>query len=131
MKTQHTPGPWEIDATDCPIIINGSNQDGPDCVCTIPISAPSFTYAYTAEVALSNAQLIAAAPELLDALKALARLPIETCPRCDGTGQREHGGINEACGQCGGTGKETGNPHPDEILQARAAIAKATSEPTE
>lgn len=75
--------------------------------------------------AQANAQLAACLPELLEAAKVLARLGIETCPRCGGEGWTVQ--KNEACGQCGGTGKDTSNPHPDDIMAARAAIAKATT----
>jgi DnaJ-class molecular chaperone len=74
-----------------------------------------------------TAILVSVVPELLEVCKALARLGIERCPRCDGTGRREHGAVVEACGQCGGTGEETFNPHPDEIRAARAALSKAES----
>lgn len=79
MKTQHTPGPWRV---------NGRSIDATDvCVATIETiyRAPAGSYydrAYVAETE-ANARLIAAAPELLDALRAvLASLP-EDVPTYD------------------------------------------------
>jgi hypothetical protein len=58
MKTTHTPGPWSIDETTGinfrPIYLIESNGDA---VCNTP--------------KLADARLIAAAPELLEALKGL------------------------------------------------------------
>lgn len=65
--------------------------------------------------------------ELLDALRAFARLGVEDCEHCAGTGQCEDSHNDIACSRCGGVGElVTGFPHPDDILNARAAIAKAT-----
>lgn len=66
------------------------------------------------------------AAKLLQACEMLARLGIETCPRCGGDGLRYFDKTkSEACGQCGGTGKETFNPSPDDIMFARAVILEA------
>jgi hypothetical protein len=116
-ETTHTPGPWRIG--DAGNTIFGPKQE--DCSAVMIASVLNARGAKK-----TNARLIASAPELLEACKSLARLAIEKCPRCDGTGKQECGETNEACGQCGGTGEETHNPHPDEIRRARAAIAKAT-----
>jgi hypothetical protein len=79
---------------------------------------------FESEEQKANARLIAAAPELLEALKPFSKLGIETCDKCGGDGK--HGVTNQACTQCGGVGEVVvGFPHPDDIIQARAAIAKA------
>lgn len=129
---QHTPGPWVLmhlpfSDTDCGIDLKGNN--GNTLIATFPtLEKVEGIAAIPGEEDAANLLLIAAAPDLLEACKALANLAIEKCPRCDGTGKRECGEVNEACSQCGGTGEETFNPHPDEIRQARAAIAKATGQ---
>lgn len=74
----------------------------------------------------ANARLIAAAPEMLKALRYFAHLGIETCSRCGGDGKASQ--VNEACAQCGGTGKDTHNPDPGEIERARALLARLEGE---
>lgn len=62
MNTKHTPGPWAIDAgLDGAVIYNGSGT-----IANVPedLLASSF-----------NARLIAAAPELLEALIGLLNAP--------------------------------------------------------
>lgn len=70
MKTKHTPGPWEIIHT----------EKNPGKVDQIHVGKPDYTVcrvmAY-GENAMANARLIAAAPDLLKALKDLVE-------RCDG-----------------------------------------------
>lgn len=55
----------------------------------------------TSEERAANASLIAAAPELLEALKAFARAIISGCDFCADTGKRK----DEACHHCGGRGR--------------------------
>lgn len=74
-KTQHTPGPWEYDTEladagnkSTPIYTEapGADADLFEAVCIIPhddITAAGYTQIK------ANARLIAAAPDLLDALK--------------------------------------------------------------
>lgn len=94
MTKSHTPGPWEVDDV---LSSQASNA----------ISAPTWGMLATVskgtakddeKEALANARLIAAAPELLEALKAL-------CVRWKGNPDNYS--------------------HAAEIRQARAAIAKA------
>ena len=76
MTTKHTPGPWTID----PRYVNEPVQEvyGPDCVVGdaragfVPQNDRERKLA--GEVAHANARLIAAAPELLEALRELAAL---------------------------------------------------------
>lgn len=70
-KQMHTPGPWYIDE-DCKVWGNSQCVDGSDCgMCQIPV-ATSLAEDDGQEEA--NARLIAAAPELLFALKAIIAL---------------------------------------------------------
>jgi hypothetical protein len=65
----HTPGPWEVDATGWPIIVNGpEDENGLDMVCFIE-AADVNSDGYQSHTAEANARLIAAAPELLAALQ--------------------------------------------------------------
>ena len=61
MKTEHTPGPWVINESKNIIFIPTSF--GNDIVCTITNGG------HIKEVSDANARLIAAAPEMLEALK--------------------------------------------------------------
>lgn len=72
-RETHTPGPWECDTVDQPIVINGpADAEGHDVICTIMDSeCKNQTYAYPPEVAAANARLIAQAPALLDLLETL------------------------------------------------------------
>lgn len=65
-QTQHTPGPWKV-------IKPGYNMRGKyaNCHGIAPEAGPVFAYLPNAvDVQQANARLIAAAPELLAALKA-------------------------------------------------------------
>ena len=59
MKAQHTPGPWQQSARQPYSVIGTCARD----ICMILDSG--------SDIQKANARLIAAAPELLDALKAL------------------------------------------------------------
>lgn len=63
MNTKHTPGPWRINQYDEPVDASGEN-----------IRAKGLALTNTDE-AKANTRLIAAAPELLAALKAWADNP--------------------------------------------------------
>jgi len=93
---KHTPGPWTF--TKARTIIHISNGVRP--IAEVPCRADKRTVYPEAE---ANARLIAAAPEMLEALKAFAEMP---------------------------TSDESPGTHPDHdmdelIFAARAAIAKA------
>jgi|SRR6185312_8733360 len=61
MKAQHTPGPWQV------VWLVGDADEHPTEVCT---SDPNHRVAFmTSNGRLADARLIAAAPELLDALR--------------------------------------------------------------
>ena len=67
----HTPGPWSIDDAGAWINIYGSESDDANIVAKIEITDGSTDYLHDQETARANARLIAAAPELLEALEAL------------------------------------------------------------
>lgn len=93
MKQQHTPGPWRVSADGVEVGSADSFKPFGGCGCC---GSPWMT-ADDPEVAKADARLIAAAPELLEALQLAVR-------------QNEHDMVM------------TG----DELRLARAAIAKAT-----
>ena len=69
MGTKHTPGPWHTDTggAGCEFVIENQNQGyGAYTIAEIPEYLESD---YTRETIAANAQLIAAAPELLEALE--------------------------------------------------------------
>ncbi|WP_164241985.1 hypothetical protein [Stenotrophomonas maltophilia] len=72
MSSKHTPGPWGIEQTDDTNWIGFMRPDGKKVeliVCTT--SRDNFFKPETQERNDANARLIAAAPELLEALKGL------------------------------------------------------------
>lgn len=70
VKTQHTPGPWTVDVS-LPGIVEIRDSEK-RMLCTV--YAPDYTnHPVTAEEAEANANLIAAAPELLEALEDAVR----------------------------------------------------------
>jgi hypothetical protein len=83
----HTPGPWKVksrDATSHRVIGGGGT-----------IATIITTSKHPPEVKLANARLIAAAPQLLEALQALEWLDIQRytavfCPRCFQTKKEGH-----------------------------------------
>jgi hypothetical protein len=63
MKTNHTPGPWNVEENSSPPLIWGNDYEKPIAEVELHRSYAS----YGDGEAQANAQLIAAAPELLDA----------------------------------------------------------------
>ena len=61
MKATHTPGPWKVSENGCDI--ETAHKDSPTGICTM------FAY----EKSDADAAIIAAAPELLEALEALTK----------------------------------------------------------
>jgi hypothetical protein len=89
MNTQHTPGPWEVRKGE-PWVIAKAYGDMKSVVhLNLPVDQ--------SESQKADARLIAAAPDLLEALQYMANV----CPAIDSTGDDAH-------------------------IKARAAIAKAT-----
>ena len=79
MSEKHTPGPWKV-YDDGDMWIAPSDGDAP-IVCDICPHGEEFVYSLEDD---ANAHLIAAAPELLEALKvAQAWIADESCP-CEG-----------------------------------------------
>ena len=106
MNTKHTPSPWRL-STINPHAVNANSKD-----LTIGIATTHGTddanysdFFPSTEEAKANARLIAAAPELLDALVELTKW------------------ANVA-----GCGREEGSVLDQNINAARAAIAKATNQ---
>lgn len=65
MQAKHTQGPWEVDGN---IAVRSSGPDGRQvCLCEITVRGRDHSETY--DEAAANARIIAAAPELLDALK--------------------------------------------------------------
>ena len=60
--SKHTPGPWHINE-NCPTAVNGPTE-APGVIVDLADNCDD-------EEAIPNAQLIAAAPEMLDALEAI------------------------------------------------------------
>ena len=119
----HTPGPWdwepEGDGENCasePYVYaqNVDHRDGSQpiiALCYVPTSLENRYYGVDVDSEeVDNARLIAAAPELLEALEAVELLARDLLLKIDG-GKSERNG----CLPC-------------EISQARAAIAKAKGE---
>ena len=76
-KAQHTPGPWNTGG------IANPNSDRPHTSVWGPTPVGKQSGEWIAkDVTLPNARLIAAAPDLLDALR-LIMLEPHGCPMCD------------------------------------------------
>ncbi|KKK67177.1 hypothetical protein LCGC14_2956660, partial [marine sediment metagenome] len=70
--TQHTPGPWIVSGLlDTGAGFDWVNADGPQAVAKICVPSPHPNVVDAREMAKANARLIAAAPELLEALRDL------------------------------------------------------------
>jgi hypothetical protein len=108
-RARHTPGPWRVDPC---YKADVQTADGCIEICTVDgdganysTGAPHGLYTPSRSSALANARLIAAAPELLEALRELA-----DAFSCEITFE----GVKQ--------------PEDPAIVKARAAIAKATGE---
>lgn len=73
MNTKHTPGPWKV-RTNVHKECNGDSWGwvSPDTLSNI--SLPGISIHWTGGTGLANAKLIAAAPELLEALIQVRKL---------------------------------------------------------
>ena len=106
-KNLHTPGPWQVlpEEVDRPYIrVRGTELGGRYKVANVPTPAYDGVDAREARETRANARLIAAAPELLEALREIAD---DYADRFDLTCPSTNPGIKST------------------IAQARAAIAKA------
>lgn len=77
-QSKHTPGPWQVDwVIDGAFQISGTSE-GDKCVLAQRASFPERHFEF-----VGNAHLIAAAPEMKDALKAL----MTACVKADSIGE--------------------------------------------
>jgi hypothetical protein len=79
MSTQHTPGPWKVKAHSTAVLA-GRKQicSNVNAASNLPVNMKDDL-----EIAYANARLIAAAPELLNALKVLADVAERKGIPCD------------------------------------------------
>lgn len=101
MTQPHTPGPWSVIQGFRGIVISGFAYEVAHCDDTRDNSPPETEIA-------ANARLIAAAPDMLDALR---------------MAEKEFSGWSWT-----GNARNKG-PYDDRLAHIRAAIAKATKEP--
>ena len=64
--SKHTPGPWEIDPQNSQVILPAKNPRFPNATIS------PLAYVYPRSVGSNNALLIAAAPDMLEALERCA-----------------------------------------------------------
>jgi hypothetical protein len=72
--SKHTPGPWVVTDKDNGIEFGVDTAGGEWGICTVAGGAGETLKHDSQDASAANARLIAAAPELLDALKALVGL---------------------------------------------------------
>lgn len=122
MTISHTPGPWYVatgDHQELGLVRAVTTKEGEVDVICIVDKLPSNSE----ELALANARLIAAAPDLLEALKSALKAMESDWLYIDserGPTMQEFGDLESAVAQY--------HPSTDVIRDARAAIAKATGE---
>jgi predicted HD phosphohydrolase len=73
MTTKHTPGPWSTWEFDARSIAVGPDAGGLAVAEIVSTNAHGITTAQTEERGAANARLIAAAPDLLHALRLMLR----------------------------------------------------------
>lgn len=83
----HTPGPWEIDEN------NWADQseipiDAADCSTVCMVWSMTEPVARKDSISTANARLIAASPDLLEALRSVARIIENTYGHDEETGER-------------------------------------------
>ncbi len=105
MNAKHTPGPWNIGSSDLPVSRMSIHCKGhkDSCHSTVALMVSRGVIGISHDEEFANARLIAAAPDLLEALK-----------DCVAVMDRELAGLKVI---------------QPELSAARAAIAKATGEP--
>lgn len=96
---KHTPGPWVIDANPFEVWISKGPGHGLVCHCA-PYCPPSPNSEQGQEF-VANARLIAAAPELLEALKGILEIGKRdtTNPKYDGYYETARAAIAKAEGR--------------------------------
>lgn len=119
---KHTPGPWSVLQEDVGGVLLGF---GVASIADL-LSTGSW-YAISCSVKPNDARLIAAAPELLEALNKLTSFVVtDVVESCNGNKCRE-----PWCAGCFGeeVAEQTIREAQEALDAARAAIAKATGEP--
>ena len=103
MNAKHTPGPWNIGSSDLPVSRMSIHCKGhkESCHSTVALMVSRMTIGISHDEELANARLIAAAPEMLEALEKLLSI-------------QERGDVASWANEWG---------------EARAVVAKATGEP--
>lgn len=126
----HTPGPWTLEPVETAGWGLRWNVSAPDTVKTLRCDGKamkrpriiknnvSLGLMIGAIGSYADARLIAAAPDLLKALK---DFEIRVCHGCEGSGH-EPERCGDACHRCGGAGETIHGGWPADV---RAAIAKA------
>lgn len=89
MSAQHTPGPWSLNTQYADIEVRGPAESG----VLVTVMAPWGIAADGPNPQPANARLIAAAPELLEALKELSAMYASTWDRVGGDLVMMGGGI--------------------------------------
>jgi hypothetical protein len=127
METKHTPGPWTVLKAE-PLEQNawhvgtGEDPSFADVICRVIDRGSPWSGVEGQANSEANAQLIAAAPELLEALQRIVeRAVLVPC---------KNGGMDAEKGEGMDGGKWRVESSVDGwIVSARAAIAKATTTP--
>jgi len=121
-KAAHTPGPWHLDPEphdDAGFYIqagfNPKDEDDPNCFSITEVNQPEHGRIDWA-THVANACLIAAAPELLEALEDMRRLAAS---------------LEDMLKEGQPMDPDTQRLADDQHEQARAALAKATLSPSE
>lgn len=118
MSTKHTPGPWSAYNKFSGLTLSNWRVSEGNSTPGIGIGVAIMSGNRSDEIEQANARLIAAAPELLEALTELLDFAIEANNRIPSPGTREDLAAGFGC-----------NPFMvAQFKKARAAIAKATAE---
>ena len=75
METKHTPGPWKaVELDEYTVAIKTDRNHTHECIHIADANIMSGNLAEEVPMAIANAKLIAAAPELLEALKRIGEI---------------------------------------------------------
>ena len=120
MTTQHTPGPWTYNLTTG--VVRSLAEDFPNCRQPVICDLRHWSHEDTTHIHPANARLIAAAPDLLEALKdALATIE-------DYLGYEHNGDPWTEDARSMGEMDVNDYKRDGRLVRARAAITKATGE---